>query len=67
MATVNQPSVLPTNKLTAAVVITPLVAELWGRLMAEFYPPLSGPELSMYVGVLAAALVGYVVKDRPNV
>ena len=66
MTTVKQPSALPTRKLTSAIVITPLVAELWGNIMIEVYPAVAGPQTSMYVGLLVAALVGYMVKDRAN-
>ena len=66
MTTVTQPSLAPTRKLASAVVLTPLVAELWAAIMGEIYPAIAGPETSMYVGLLVAALVGYMVKDKAN-
>lgn len=67
MSTVSQPSKMPTNKLMTAVAIGPAVTEAWGAVMADIYPPLAGPEVSILVGALAAAAIGYLVKDRPNV
>ena len=67
MALVKQPSALPTNKLSVAVMIGPAATEAWGAVMATVYPPLSGPEMSVLVGALAALVVGWFVPDRANV
>jgi hypothetical protein len=67
MTRVNQPSAMPTNKLMTGALIGPAVNEFWGRLMTEHYPPLSGPEVSMLVGTIAAVTVAYWVRDRANV
>jgi hypothetical protein len=64
---VKQPSPLPTNKLAVAVLIGPAATEAWGAVMAQIYLPMSGPEVSMLVGGLAALAVGYIVRDRVNV
>ena len=63
---VKQTSALPTNKLSVAVLIGPAATEAWGAVMATIYHPLSGPEVSMLVGALAALAVGYMVPDRAN-
>lgn len=63
---VNQPSALPTRKLTVAAMIAPAVTEAWGAILADLYPPVSGPEVSMFVGALAGLAVGYFVRDRAN-
>jgi hypothetical protein len=67
MALVKQPSNLPTNKLSVAVMIGPAATEAWGAVMTTLYAPLSGPEMSMLVGALAALAIGYLVPDRANV
>lgn len=64
---VNQPSALPTRKLTVAAMIAPAVTEAWGAFMTDVYPPVAGPEVSMLVGATAALLLGYFVRDRANV
>lgn len=67
MALVRQPSALPTNKLSVAVMIGPAATEAWGAVMATVYPPIAGPEMSVLVGALAALVVGWFVPDRANV
>jgi hypothetical protein len=67
MALVKQPSRMPTNKLGVAVLIGPAATEAWGAVMTTLYAPLSGPEMSMLVGGLAALGIGYLVPDRANV
>jgi hypothetical protein len=67
MATAKQASALPTNKLSVAAMIGPAATEAWGAVMADLYPALSGPAVSMLVGALAAVAVGWFVPDRPNV
>lgn len=64
---VNQPSAMPTRKLTVAALIGPAVTETWQMLMLDLYPALSGDKLSMLVGMGAAFLFGYYTRDKPNV
>lgn len=64
---VDQPSKLPTNKMTLAALVGPAAAEVWARFMAENAPSLSGDAMSMLIGSLAALSVAYWVKDRANV
>lgn len=66
MTRVNQLSAMPTNKLMTGALVGPAASEFWGRIMTEHYPPLSGPEVSLLVGTIAAVAVAYWVKDRPN-
>lgn len=63
---VNQPTKRPTNKLMISALVAPAVTEAWGAVMADIYTPLSGPEVSMLVGALAALAAGYFVRDRAN-
>lgn len=67
MTTVSQPTLRPTNKLMTAVAIGPAVTEVWGAVMADLYPALAGPEMSILAGALAAAFFGYMVRDQANV
>ncbi len=67
MPTVNQPSAMPTNKLAVATLVGPAATEAWGAVWEGIYPAVAGPEVSLLVGCLAALIVGYFVKDRPNV
>lgn len=67
MALVKQPSNFPTNKLSVAVLIGPATTEAWGKIMETVYAPVSGPEVSMLAGALAALAVGYFVPDHANV
>ena len=64
MALAKQPSAMPTNKLSVAVMVGPAATEAWGAVMASVYPALSGPEMSMLIGGLAALVVGWLVPDR---
>lgn len=61
-----QTSGLPTRKLAVGAMVGPAVTEVWGSVMVGIYPPLSGPEMSMLIGALAAVAVAYWVKDRAN-
>ncbi|MEY1555340.1 hypothetical protein AB3Y40_06860 [Yoonia sp. R2331] len=68
MKLVNQPSALPTNKLAVSVMIGPVVTELWPEVMMDVYPPLAGGDATaVFVGAIAALIVGYFVPDRANV
>lgn len=65
----NQPSMLPTNKLTAAT-LTALAAgagmEVFRHWAADSAPYLTGPEFTIFAEALAVFVVGYMVPDRPN-
>jgi hypothetical protein len=75
MATVNQRSFAPTNKLTAAILagaayefVRPAVArgiESAGELLGIAWT--LGANGDMVLQFLAMLAVGYLVKDRPNV
>lgn len=64
---VKQPGYAPTNKLMVAAAVGPAATEAWGAVVATVYPPLAGPEISYFVGLCAALVVGYFVRDRANV
>lgn len=64
MTLANQPSVLPTNKLTVGALLAPAIAEVF---QAYAPPELSGPAMSALVGALIAMFVAYWVPDRANV
>lgn len=72
MATVNQPSALPTNKLSASLVGLVLGAVLF-EIAAHYFPTLAEVEidgvgsLSLVFQMFASAALGYFVPDRPNV
>lgn len=72
MATTKQPSALPTNKLTAALIGNVLGALIY-TACAGIWPALDGitiegvGSLSLAFQIITAALLGYVIKDRPNV
>jgi len=62
----DQPSALPTRKLTVAAMVGPAATEAWAGIMAAVYPPLVGPEVSMLIGALVTVAAGYWVRDREN-
>ncbi|MFC4672057.1 hypothetical protein ACFO5X_26145 [Seohaeicola nanhaiensis] len=64
---VDQPSSLPTNKLTVAALVGPAVTEAYGAVMQTIYVPLAGEAMSVFVGTFAAFAVGYFIRDRANV
>ncbi len=72
--TINQPSINPTRKLTAATVAT----AVWGAAMAvaglalkNLYPEWYDPEVLLSVNTAvttaAAFVTGWLVRDNPNV
>lgn len=67
MPLVNQPSLLPTNKMTVAALVGPAFAEVWTRLMTDLAPALAGEAMSVLAGSTAAICVAYWVRDRANV
>ena len=74
MATVNQPTWLPTNKLTGALVVAavwemfgPQIVRLVGIALAPLGIPFGGPATVAILQIALAAIAGYLIKDRPNV
>lgn len=65
MATVNQPSSLPTNKLTVAMASASL-AGIAKAVVLHFYPDLSDPVIWEPLPYLIGGIAGYLVKDAPN-
>lgn len=65
MATVKQPTALPTNKLTAAMV-TASAAGIVKALVLHNYPDFADPAIWEPLPYLVGGIVGYFVKDRPN-
>lgn len=63
---INQPSMNPTRKLTAAIAAT-AVMELAKVLTMHFAPTWYSPELWAAMSPLVVLLVGYFVKDEANV
>lgn len=72
--TINQPSINPTRKLTAATV----AVAVWGatfniaglalkNLYPEWYDPETMLSVNSAVTTAAAFIAGWFVKDRPNV
>ncbi|MEK9752494.1 MAG: hypothetical protein VW338_04685 [Rhodospirillaceae bacterium] len=72
MQKVNQPSAWPTHKLSAAMVtvaVMQLIAP-WLEQLAGLHwslAGLKGDAVQALISVGAGFLVGYLVKDRPNV
>ncbi len=68
--TVSQPSWLPTNKLTGALVAA-AAWELFGPWMIAYGVslglPVGGPAVTAVAQIGIAALAGYLIKDKPNV
>lgn len=63
---VNQPSANPTRKLSAATIALAVVELAW-VLLINFAPSFADPNLKAAVTPLVVFLVGYMVKDAPNV
>lgn len=66
MATVTQPSAMPTRKLTSAMVSASVVAII-KAFVVHAYPQLSDPIIWEPLPLIVAFAVGYFVKDKPNV
>lgn len=64
--TVNQPSALPTRKLTAAM-LGASVAGLLKAFVVQQWPFLADPIIWEPLPYAFGFLLGYVVKDAPNV
>lgn len=66
MNTVNQPTLAPTRKLTAAVVAG-AAHSILGLLLRNMAPEWYDPEVMAATLPLVIFLAGYVIKDNPNV
>ena len=64
--TINQPTANPTRKLSAATIALALVELLW-VLLVNFAPGYADPNLKAALTPVVVFLVGYWVKDEPNV
>lgn len=66
MATVNQPTLRPTNKLTAATLGGALVSVV-GLALKNLAPEWYDPDVILAVAPVATFILGYMVKDQRNV
>lgn len=66
MALINQPTINPTNKLTASVVAVAII-ELARVLTHNFFPGFDDAALWTALAPVAVFLVGYFIKDNANV
>lgn len=66
MPTVNQPTINPTNKLTAATVGAAIIS-LGGLALRNLAPSWYDPEVLLTMSPLVVFALGYVIKDKPNV
>jgi len=63
---VSQPTVNPTRKLSAATIALAVVELLW-VLLVNIAPSYADPNLKAALTPVVVFLVGYMVKDEPNV
>lgn len=66
MATVTQPTSNPTNKLSAVTVAVIVIEVAW-VIIQNVWPTWASYELKAALMPLVVFLVGYQVKDAPNV
>jgi hypothetical protein len=66
MNTVKQPSAMPTNKLTAAM-LSASVAGVIKAFVVQSYPDFADPVIWEPLPYIVGLAVGYFVKDKPNV
>ena len=64
--TVSQPTINPTRKLSAATIALAVVELLW-VLLVNFAPSYADPNLKAALTPVVVFLVGYWVKDEPNI
>ncbi len=64
--TVSQPSPMPTRKLGSAVIAT-IIMELARVIVSNIWPSWFDANLWAALTPLVVLLVGYVVKDNPNI
>lgn len=66
MVTINQPTINPTNKLTASVIAVAAI-ELARVLVHNFLPAFDDAALWTALAPIAVFMVGYFIKDEPNI
>ena len=66
MALINQPTINPTNKLTASVIAVAVI-ELARVLAHNFFPGFDDAALWTALAPLAVFAAGYFIKDEANV
>lgn len=66
MATINQPTINPTNKLSASVIAVAVI-ELARVLTHNFWPAFDDAALWTALAPIAVFAVGYFVRDEQNV
>lgn len=66
MTKVNQPSAMPTRKLTAAITSASIAAIIKAQII-HMWPHLAEPLIWEPMPIIVGAVVGWFVKDRPNV
>lgn len=59
----NQDTPWPTRKLGTGAVVAGAVVEVWGRVMPDLLPALSGPGVTILVGTCTSMAVAYWVRD----
>lgn len=65
MRTVNQPSALPTRKLTAAM-LSASAAGIIKAVVINKWPQFADPMIWEPLPIVVGFLVGYAIKDAPN-
>jgi hypothetical protein len=65
MATITQPTMRPTNKLTAATIAAAAVS-ISGVFVRNLWPSWYDPQAWATLLPIAVFAVGYLVKDAPN-
>lgn len=66
MATINQPTLNPTNKLSAATVAAAAVSVV-GLVLRNLAPEWYDPDVLAAVLPVVVFATGYLIKDKPNV
>lgn len=66
MDAVNQPSSQPTNKLTAAT-LAAAIMPAFGLVLHNLWPQWYDPEVVMGMTPVLVYLLGYLIKDAPNI
>lgn len=61
----------PTRKLGVGVAVASGAAQFWHNVAPDYFPALAGQDIALLVGFLVSygigLIVGYFVKDRPNI
>ena len=66
MDTVSQPTINPTNKLTAATVGSAVISVI-GLSLKNLAPEWYDPDVLLSVTPIVIFALGYIVRDNPNV